>query len=101
MDIERVAKAIEEDAGESIEGLRQSLAEMQDGDIAREYTPEQLLLRSARNALGLSQSKFANLISTPVATVRDWEQGRYKPSGSTLVLCKIAINNPDVLLSVS
>ena len=101
MDIERVAKAIEDDAGESIEGLRQSLAEMQDGLIAREYTPEQLLLRSARNALGLSQSKFANLINTPVATVRDWEQGRYKPSGSAVVLCKIAINNPDALLSVS
>ena len=101
MDIDRVAKAIEDDAGEPIEGLRESLAEMNEARFAREYTPEQLLLRAARRALGLSQTRFAALIGTPVATVRDWEQGRFKPPGSALVLCKVAIKNPGVLLSVS
>lgn len=101
MNIDRVARAIEDDAGESIAGLRESLAEMNAGKIAREYTPEQLLLQSARKALNLSQPKFAALIATPVATVRDWEQGRFKPAGSALVLCKVAIKNPALLLSVS
>ncbi|HCH23382.1 MAG TPA: XRE family transcriptional regulator [Oceanospirillaceae bacterium] len=101
MNIDQIAKAIEVDAGEPIAGLRESLAEMKAGKIAREYTPEQLLLRSARQALKLSQPKFAGLIETPVATVRDWEQGRSKPAGSAMVLCKLAIKNPDALLSVS
>ena len=101
MNINRVAKAIEDDAGEPIEGLRESLAEMKAGKIAREYTPEQLLLQSARKALNMTQPKFAALIDTPVATVRDWEQGRFKPAGSALVLCKLAIRNPDLLLSMS
>ena len=101
MNIDRITKAIEDDAGEPIEGLSDSLAEMKAGKIAREYTPEQLLLQSARKVLKLSQPKFAALIETPVATVRDWEQGRFKPAGSALVLCKLAIKNPRALLSVS
>ncbi|PIE40356.1 MAG: XRE family transcriptional regulator [Gammaproteobacteria bacterium] len=70
---------------------------MNTGKIGREYTPEQLLLRSARQALALSQPEFADFIHTPVATVRDWEQGRFKPSGSTIVLCKIAVKHPEIL----
>ena len=101
MNIDRITKAIEDDAGEPIEGLSESLAEMKTGKIAREYTPEQLLLQSARKALKLSQPKFAALIETPVATVRDWEQGRFKPAGSALVLCKLVIKNPRALLPVS
>ena len=101
MNVDRIAKAIEDDANESIDGLRESLAEMKSGKIVSEYTPEQLLLRSARQALNLSQPKFAALIATSVATVRDWEQGRFKPAGSVLVLCKVAIKNPALLLSIS
>ena len=101
MNIDRITKAIEDDAGEPIEGLSESLTEMKAGKIAREYTSEQLLLQSARKVLKLSQPKFAALIETPVATVRDWEQGRFKPAGSALVLCKLAIKTPRALLSVS
>jgi len=101
MDIEKIAKAIEADAGEAIVGLRESLREMERGEFAREYTPEQLLLRAARKALGMSQTQFAELIDTPVATLRDWEQGRFKPPGSVRVLCKIAIRDPEALLSAA
>ena len=66
-----------------------------------ETTPEQSLLRAARQALGLSQARFAELIDTPVATLRDWEQGRFKPPGSALVLCRIALKSPEALLSVA
>ncbi len=97
MDIEKIAKAIEADAGEPLEGLRKSLAEMQQGEFAGETTPEQSLLRAARKSLGLSQAQFAELIDTPVATLRDWEQGRFKPPGSALVLCRIALKHPEVL----
>jgi len=50
--------------------------------------------------LYLTQNKFAKLIDAPVATLRDWEQGRFKPAGSALVLCKVTIKNPDFLLSI-
>ena len=101
MDIEKIAKAIEADSGAPIEGLRESLGEMQRGEFASETTPEQSLLRAARKSLGLSQARFAELIDTPVATLRDWEQGRSRPPGSALVLCRIALKNPEVLLSVA
>jgi len=100
MNIDKIAQAIETDAGESIDGLRESLTEMTEGKIARKYTPEQLLLQKARQSLHLTQAKFAKLIGTPVTTLRDWEQGRFKPAGSALVLCKVAIKNPNVILSV-
>ena len=100
MNIDHIVQAIEDDAGEPIEGLRESLAEMKAGKIARQYTPDQLLLQKARQSLHLTQNKFAKLIDTPVATLRDWEQGRFKPAGSALVLCKVAIKNPNFLLSI-
>lgn len=100
MNTDKIAKAIEADAGQPIEGLRESLEEMKAGKVAREATPEQILLREARKAMKLSQPKFAELIKTPVATVRDWEQGRFAPPGSALVLCELALKDPKLLKAV-
>jgi len=100
MNIDKISKAIEADAGQPIEGLRESLAEMEAGKIARTTTSDQLLLQKARKTLHLSQQKFATLIDTPVSTLRDWEQGRFKPAGSALLLCKVAIKDPQLLLSI-
>jgi putative transcriptional regulator len=97
MNIDAIAAAIEQDAGEPLPGLRDSLAEMQAGLIGRTYTPEQLLVKAARERLGLSQSAFAELIDTPVATLRDWEQGRFAPPGAARRLLEIALRHPEVL----
>ncbi|MCB1936169.1 MAG: helix-turn-helix domain-containing protein [Nitrosomonas sp.] len=96
-DIESIAKAAEEDEGMKLPGLRESLAEMINGESARVFTPEQILVRSAREKLGLSQNKFAELIKTPVGTVRDWEQGRFLPPGGIQCLLLIAIKHPDIV----
>ena len=53
MDIEKIAMAIETDAGMSVEGLREGLAEMKAG-IGRINTPEQILLRTVRAKIKLS-----------------------------------------------
>lgn len=53
MDIEKIAQAIEADAGMPLDDLRQSLAEMQSG-VGRVTTAEQLLVRSARAKTGLN-----------------------------------------------
>jgi putative transcriptional regulator len=96
MDIEAVAKAIEADAGQPLENLRNSLLDVKNGVIGRITTPEQILLRQARAKTGLSQSKFAKLISTPVSTLQDWEQGRFKPNGVALTLFKLLIKHPEL-----
>ena len=96
MNIEAIAKAIEADAGMELPELRDSLAEMQAGISGRTTTAEQLLLLSVRKRLGLSQTAFAELIKTPVATLRDWEQGRFTPSGAVLCLLQIMDKHPEL-----
>lgn len=54
MDIEKIAQAIEADAGIALTDLRQGLAAMQDG-IGQAHSTEQILLRSVRQQTGLSQ----------------------------------------------
>ncbi len=75
MDMEKIAKAIEADAGDALPELRQALQEAQDiragRVVGRVTTPEQLLVRAARAKLRLSQADFAARIGTPVATLRD------------------------------
>ena len=97
MNIDKIAKAIEEDAGEAIPGLKEGLQEMKEGKAARTYTPEQLLVISARKTTELSQLEFAEFIKTPVATLRGWEQGRFKPAGGILRLMEIIKSRPDII----
>ncbi len=99
MNVNKVAEAIQKDAGVKLPGLKESLKEMNAGINARTYTPEQLLLREARKALKLTQPKFAKLIDTPVGTLRDWEQGRFPLPGAVKRLSKIAISHPKIVLN--
>jgi len=96
MNIEKVAEAIELDAGQNIPELRQSLLEMQEHKVGRITTPEQLLVVSVREKLSLTQTAFADLIKTPVATLRDWEQGRFKPQGGVICLLNILKKHPEI-----
>ncbi len=97
MNIDKVAQAIRKDAGIDLPDLEQSLLEMKADKIGRQYTPEQLLIRSVRQKVGLSQTEFARMIETPVATLRDWEQGRFTPPGSALCLLRIIDKHPDLI----
>lgn len=96
INIEAVAKAIEADAGESLPDLRQALMEARAGMAGRITTPEQLLVRQARERSGLTQAVFAERIATPVATLRDWEQGRFAPPGGVLCLLRLIIKHPEL-----
>jgi len=94
-DINKVAAAIEADAGETLPDLRQALAEAKD-ERGRVTTPEQMLVRQAREKTGLTQAAFAQRIDTPVATLRDWEQGRFAPPGGVLCLLRLIIKHPEL-----
>jgi putative transcriptional regulator len=54
-----------------------------------------------RGKLGLSQSKFADVLGISADTLQNWEQGRRQPTGPARVLLKIATRHPKVLLEVA
>lgn len=93
--IEKIARAIEADMDEELPDLRQALAEAQAG-AGRVTTPAQLLVRKAREKSGLTQQAFADCIATPVATLRDWEQGRFAPPGGVLCLLRLIVRHPEL-----
>ena len=98
--IDKVAAAIEADVGESLPDLRQALAEANAG-LGRVTTPEQSLVRQARAKSGLTQAGFAERIATPVATLRDWEQGRFSPPGGVVCLLRLIIKHPELSQELS
>ena len=51
-------------------------------------------VRAIRALTGLSQAKFAELLSIEVATLRNWEQGRREPTGAARALLRAIRNNP-------
>ena len=51
-------------------------------------------VRKVRAVTGLSQVKFAELLSIEVATLRNWEQGRREPTGPARALLRAIRNNP-------
>lgn len=50
-----------------------------------------------REKLGLTQVAFAKAIGVPVATIRNWEQGRVNPEPAAQSLLRILDQRPDVL----
>lgn len=60
-------------------------------------TPEDILIRSTRRKLGLSQEEFAERIGAPLATLRGWEQGRFQPSGVVIRLMQLLSKYPELI----
>ena len=56
-------------------------------------------IKEIREKHGLSQQKFAELFGISVATLRNWEQGRRKPSGSANVLLCVLQKNPEAVFN--
>jgi putative transcriptional regulator len=78
--------------------LLDSVRQMKSGQAARITTVDVSPVVAARNALGLSQVRFASLMGVSVRTLQQWEQGRREPSGAAKTLLKVAEKHPDVLL---
>ena len=71
------------------------------GATAKVWSPEQLLVISVRRQLKKSQSAFSGLLGIPVATLRDWEQGRKQPDSAAVTLIKVAQEYPEVLEDIT
>jgi len=56
-------------------------------------------VRAVRKRLGLTQADFAGRFGFAVATLRHWERGNRRPTGTALVLLHIIADNPGAVLS--
>ena len=54
-------------------------------------------IREIRKQSHLSQSVFAQVLNVSPSSVRQWEQGKRNPSGSTKVLLELLQRDPSVL----
>jgi len=53
---------------------------------------------AAPRSIGRSQRRFADAIGVPVMTLRNWEQGRRRPTGPALVLLLMIEQDPMIVL---
>ncbi|MBN2617324.1 MAG: helix-turn-helix domain-containing protein [Spirochaetales bacterium] len=54
-------------------------------------------IKEIRNNIHLSQSVFAKLLNVSVSSVRQWEQGKRMPTGSTKILLELLEKEPHLL----
>ena len=54
-------------------------------------------IQKLRERIKLSQSVFAKVLNVSPSSVRQWEQGKRTPTGSTKVLLELLKKNPNLL----
>lgn len=75
-----------EDAGKMMRGEKQP---------SRVFHREEPDVKSIREHIGISQSKFARLIGVNVRTIQNWEQGHRRPTGPAKVLLTLVQSDPE------
>ncbi|MGB8715677.1 MAG: NadS family protein [Rhodanobacteraceae bacterium] len=65
---------------------------------ARESVVDADRIREIRDATGLTQKEFANVINVSLDTLRNWEQGRRDPTGPAKALFRAIRNDPKNVL---
>lgn len=61
----------------------------------RNITPDKI--KRIRTKTNLSQTVFAKLLNVSASSVRQWEQGKRFPTGSTKVLLDLLFREPHIL----
>jgi putative transcriptional regulator len=54
-------------------------------------------VKAIRSGLKLSQTEFARRFGFPVATVREWEQGRRRPEQAARTLLLVIASKPEIV----
>lgn len=83
------------------QALLDDVMAIKSGAPAKIWTPEQLLVISVRKQLKKTQSAFSKLLGIPIATLRDWEQGRKQPDSAAVTLIKVAQRHPQALEDIA
>lgn len=81
------------------QGLKEAAAirrgELTPGRVTEISSPD---VKAVRARVGLSQNEFAQLIGVKVATLRNWEQHRRRPTGAAAALLMIVDKEPEAAL---
>ncbi|HEY5412768.1 MAG TPA: helix-turn-helix domain-containing protein [Caulobacteraceae bacterium] len=83
-----------------VEGLNDAIAIVEgraEPGSFRVHVPDDVDVKSIRQAMGLTQNAFAAKYGFPAATVRDWEQHRRRPEASARVLLRVIERRPDAV----
>jgi putative transcriptional regulator len=64
------------------------------------YIPAEIDVRAIRRKLKLSQDGFAAEFGFTINQIRDWEQGRTNPRGSSRAYLMVIQHNPTAVLDV-
>jgi putative transcriptional regulator len=78
------------EAGEIVRGERAP---------ARETVVDSAMVKELRATLGLSQAKFAALLTVELTTLQNWEQGRREPQGPARALLRAIRKDPKNVLA--
>ncbi|MBF0411027.1 MAG: helix-turn-helix domain-containing protein [Candidatus Riflebacteria bacterium] len=60
-----------------------------------DITPNKI--RNIRKSINVTQTVFAQLLNVSVSSIRKWESGTQKPTGSTQVLLELLSKSPQAL----
>lgn len=86
---------------EILEGLEEAVAYSQgvNGETRTHKikAPEQLDVRAIRDKLDMSQRVFADTFGISINSLRNWEQGKRKPSGPIRLLLLVIDKAPDTV----
>jgi putative transcriptional regulator len=88
---------------ELLESVKQAVA-IERGEIkpSRSFTVHRKNeVTAARARLGLSQNRFAALLGISSSTLKNWEQGRRRPTGAAKVLVRVAKRHPRIVLEAA
>jgi putative transcriptional regulator len=77
-----------------------AIDDIQAGRFGHTEIIEQPPVLAARQKLGFSERRFADLLGVSVRTLQDWENGSRKPTKAAMSLIQIAQKRPDVLHEV-
>jgi len=96
---------VREAIGETVQGLvnlglpttftKKQLDEL--GVVIPEVEISSVRIREIRKQTRLSQTVFAEALNVSASSVRQWEQGKRSPSGSTKVLLELLQREPHLL----
>lgn len=93
VDRAKIDATTDEDIGrQMIEDGEDPLADL--GAFVEDLQPARI-----RTQLGMSQTQFAAALTIPVATLRNWEQGRVSPDPAARALLRIVSREPAIALA--
>jgi len=83
------------DAGTAVSFTKKELDSL--GIIIPDVQVNKDQIQAIRKRMNLSQTVFARLLNVSASSVRQWEQGKRKPTGSTKVLLELLEKSPHLL----